>query len=100
IDSDDSSTKNINYHVDIPVVIDMLPYTTPSTTPEGQVLYDLDGVIHHGGKRTDCGHFQTFVRTGKEEWLIYDDNKVNKIGVGKVLNNNALMLVYTRRPPC
>ncbi|CAN0312592.1 unnamed protein product [Scytosiphon promiscuus] len=64
------------------------------------VLYDLDGVIHHRGERTDSGHFQTFVRTGKEEWLIYDDNKVNKIGVGTVVNEKALMLAYTRRPPC
>ncbi|CAN0467685.1 unnamed protein product [Scytosiphon promiscuus] len=56
------------------------------------VLYDLDRVVHHGGESTDSGYFQTFVRTGKEDWLMYNDNKVKKIGVGTVLNRDAFML--------
>ncbi|CAN0297172.1 unnamed protein product, partial [Hapterophycus canaliculatus] len=65
----------------------------------GQVLYDLDGVIQHEGKSITSGHFSTFVRMDTTKWRHFNDAKVSEVDGAKAVNEDAVLLMYTRRPP-
>lgn len=66
-----------------------------------RVVYDLDGVVHHRGRHITSGHYVTFIRNGNtKKWLLFDDSNEASVVEGDVaLNKNALVLMYTRRPP-
>lgn len=59
-------------------------------------MYDLNGVVHHNGQKTNKGHYVASVRL-PEGWHRYDDAKVTGGVDDKALTKNALILSYTRR---
>ena len=56
--------------------------------------YHLVSVCQHTGG-LQGGHFTTIARNGNE-WLEYDDDKVNPISTDKIITEKAYMLIYRR----
>ncbi|CAN0246116.1 unnamed protein product, partial [Scytosiphon promiscuus] len=64
-----------------------------------RVLYDLDGVVHHKSEKVSSGHYMTFIRRHNRTWRLFDDNNVSEADETRALNKDALIFMYTRRPP-
>ena len=80
-----------------------LPLFAPrfTTVP---IMYDLEEVMHHsswsqqsGDLETQGGHCVTFVRTGDDKWINYNDRSVSIVSADKVLTPDAHILMYTKR---
>ncbi|CAN0230878.1 unnamed protein product [Ectocarpus fasciculatus] len=92
--------RKLTHRVDIPKEMDMAPFLAPPTS-RGEDLqpdvYDLTGVVHHIGERTNSGHYVAFVRLTEQTWRRYSDGQVTPAQEQDVRSKNALILSYTRR---
>eukprot|EP01006_Ploeotia_vitrea_P023580 TRINITY_DN56112_c0_g1_i1.p1 TRINITY_DN56112_c0_g1~~TRINITY_DN56112_c0_g1_i1.p1 ORF type:complete len:497 (-),score=89.73 TRINITY_DN56112_c0_g1_i1:198-1688(-) len=66
--------------------------------------YELCGVVTHKGRDSDGGHYVSWVKH-KNEWVLFDDNKVKEVPVDEVMKTAggagdwhlAYMLLYRTR---
>ena len=57
--------------------------------------YILRGVIEHIGKSTKEGHYNAYVRTGKE-WVEFSDERSSKASWEEVKNKQAYVLIWEK----
>ena len=55
-------------------------------------------MINHRGIEATKGHYVSYALDSKNEWILYDDNKVKKAphGLDSVLNSQAYLLFYEK----
>lgn len=90
-------TKN-NRHIQFPMKLNMSKYLThpnnaTSITNTGLQLFDLIGVIEHSGG-LNGGHYIAKCKSGKGEWLLFNDAAVNPIDENQIVTTNAYVLIY------
>lgn len=72
---------------------DQQQHQIPQTIQNGEVLYDLFGVVcHHGTLNT--GHYTCMMKTSSGRWFHFDDAVVTTISANKVKQKNAYLLFY------
>lgn len=59
--------------------------------------YKLCAVINHHGRTINSGHYDLFMRKDDDTWLRYDDDLVEPLSEGEVVNPNAYVLIYCIR---
>ncbi|PQM40592.1 ubiquitin carboxyl-terminal hydrolase 24 isoform X1 [Prunus yedoensis var. nudiflora] len=64
-----------------------------SPTTEGR-KYKLVATITHHGREPSKGHYTTDALYTNGQWLRFDDASVTAIGTGKVLHDQAYVLIY------
>ncbi|KAM7472776.1 hypothetical protein LguiA_010959 [Lonicera macranthoides] len=74
--------------------LDLKPFVTGPY--DGDLKYNLYGVLVHAGWSTHSGHYFSFVRTSSGMWYNLDDNRVVQVSERKVLEQKAYMLFYSR----
>ena len=57
-------------------------------------IYDLYGVSNHFGISGQGGHYTAIVKNSKNEWLHFNDTRVNIIDESQIITNNAYCLFY------
>lgn len=58
--------------------MDLNSYMSPS---DGNVVYDLYGVIVHSQYSKDTGHYVSYVKTCDESWYSCDDHNVQYLNL-------------------
>ncbi|XP_010545453.1 PREDICTED: ubiquitin carboxyl-terminal hydrolase 23-like [Tarenaya hassleriana] len=72
--------------------IDMKPFVSGSY--EGDLKYNLYGVLVHYGRSVHSGHYACFIRTKSGMWYSLDDNRVKQVAEKTVFDQKAYMLFY------
>ncbi|KAJ5621705.1 hypothetical protein N7528_006488 [Penicillium herquei] len=95
-----SSSEKVHGHIDFPMTLNMLPYTTVKKDKErvdtSKYIYDLSTVIVHQGSM-DSGHYYAYTRLAGDKWVLMDDNKVTVAPIADVLKQDAYLLFYNIR---
>lgn len=86
----------ITKHISFPEMLDLRPYM--SDTKGERIMYRLNAVLVHFGSSCNSGHYYCFVRNSNGSWFLMDDTRVSSVGLNHVLNQNAYILFYVRRP--
>ena len=61
------------------------------------MLYDLFAVACHSGQ-SDFGHYYAICKNvARDKWYLFEDSKVQPIGIDKIQNSEAYILFYRRR---
>jgi len=61
-----------------------------------QYMYDLYGVCNHGGG-VQGGHYTSFVKNAKNEWIHYNDTSVDIINETSIITSKAYCLFYRKK---
>lgn len=78
----------------------------PSTVKlsAGEVMYDLDTVVHHtsrdrqqGDVEMQKGHYKVYTRISDDKWCRCDDENVSTVHAFAVLTEDAFTLSYAKR---
>ncbi|XP_068343209.1 ubiquitin carboxyl-terminal hydrolase 24-like isoform X1 [Pyrus communis] len=78
-------------HFPLELVLGRELLVSPNT--EGR-KYKLVATITHHGREPSKGHYTTDALYANGQWLRFDDASVTAIGTGKVLHNQAYVLIY------
>ncbi|XP_050134808.1 ubiquitin carboxyl-terminal hydrolase 24-like [Malus sylvestris] len=81
--------KPVNFPLELVLGRELL--VSPNT--EGR-KYKLVATITHHGREPSKGHYTTDALYSNGQWLRFDDASVTAIGTGKVLHNQAYVLIY------
>ncbi|XP_028952154.1 ubiquitin carboxyl-terminal hydrolase 24-like [Malus domestica] len=81
--------KPVNFPLELVLGRELL--LSPNT--EGR-KYKLVATITHHGREPSKGHYTTDALYANGQWLRFDDASVTAIGTGKVLHNQAYVLIY------
>ncbi|KAJ8038123.1 Ubiquitin carboxyl-terminal hydrolase 36 [Holothuria leucospilota] len=84
--------KDISY----PEVLNIRPYMSDVKGPP--VIYNLYAVLTHQGASCNSGHYFCFVRAPNKMWYCMNDAHVSQASVNRVLNQDAYLLFYIRKP--
>ncbi|KAL5705880.1 ubiquitinyl hydrolase 1 [Ranunculus cassubicifolius] len=90
----------INKPVKFPLVLDLCPYMSRTTTDRSPV-YSLYAVVVHldTNNATSSGHYVCYVKTIQGKWFNIDDSTVKPVDSETVLSQKAYMLLYARISP-
>jgi len=93
--------KKISGHVSFPVQLDLSEYAKPLDTGFEKHLYNLTGVVVHGGN-LGGGHYTAYVREGCDTdfrggWYYCSDTHVARAKETQVLQSEAYLLFYERK---
>ncbi|KID78414.1 ubiquitin carboxyl-terminal hydrolase, partial [Metarhizium brunneum ARSEF 3297] len=99
----DRAASKIDYTVQFPLQLSMLPYTNrvrsrdnrESLELERSCMYDLLSVIVHVGE-IETGHYVSYCRVG-DQWFKFNDHKVELATISEVLGAQAYLLFYIIR---
>ena len=105
------SFLKVSTAVSFPRTLDITPFCVqPGPAPPAQApplphpppfVYDLSGVVVHSGGM-GAGHYVAYVRvfaaSGEPQWAYASDTTVNIVPETTVLNCQAYILFYVRRP--
>ncbi|KAK8883792.1 hypothetical protein M9Y10_042891 [Tritrichomonas musculus] len=71
----------------------------PPTVESGPSLYSLVAVVIHNGFMSS-GHYMCYARKfGSKQWYLFNDNEVTAVSRDEVLNSQAYILFYQKKPP-
>jgi ubiquitin C-terminal hydrolase len=101
-------TVKVNDSFDVPLNIDVQPFTTQTEGDDDLFKYELCGVVMHQGSADD-GHYYSYIkeRSEQQRWMKFDDESVTSIDVADVIVNcsgsddddsqsSAFILIYDR----
>ncbi|KAK6934982.1 Peptidase C19, ubiquitin carboxyl-terminal hydrolase [Dillenia turbinata] len=92
-----SYVEKIDKHLDFPLELDLLPFTTGEQTSDVNLKYELYAVVEHVGYSSNSGHYFCFVRSAADTWHRLDDAKVYTVPADNVLSREAYILFYARQ---
>ncbi|KAL6979868.1 ubiquitinyl hydrolase 1 [Sarracenia purpurea var. burkii] len=95
--NDGSFVEKIDKHVEFPLELDLLPYTSGSQNNNVDLKYDLYAVVVHIGSSSTSGHYYSFVRSTQDAWYRLDDSKVARVREDYVLSQEAYILFYAKQ---
>lgn len=100
--------NKLSGHVTFPEVLDLRPFLDPRCLDLDNCVYQLVGVVEHGGTMRG-GHYVAYVRGpcveeasestdhgNKDFWYYVSDSSVRKATLQAVLNSEAYLLFYER----
>lgn len=59
--------------------------------------YSLYAVVNHEGKSIDVGHYTSFIRHARSNWVKCDDTYLIPASVEKVLGSEGYLLFYHKK---
>ncbi|XP_053208697.1 ubiquitin carboxyl-terminal hydrolase 36-like isoform X2 [Panonychus citri] len=83
-------TKKIAY----PDTFNIRPFMSDSKGPP--ILYKLNAVLVHLGSTSNSGHYYCYVKASNGLWYLMDDDRVIKVNINQVLDQQAYILFYVR----
>jgi hypothetical protein len=88
---DDTLVTKCLHYIDVPLTIDLAEFVNGSDESHQQrILYSLQGVISHAGKKSNDGHYLTLINgsaitnkqtTDMNQWFVLDDETVSELDV-------------------
>ncbi|ORY78617.1 hypothetical protein BCR37DRAFT_331247, partial [Protomyces lactucae-debilis] len=84
-------SSKISKHVQISERLDVSKYMAQGCTA---MPYTLAGVVVHDGGGVSSGHYYAYGKQSNGVWAEYNDSCVSQVSLGKVLKQQAYMLVY------
>ncbi|CAK9173400.1 unnamed protein product [Ilex paraguariensis] len=95
--NDGSFVEKIDKHVEFPLELDLLPYSSGSQNNDVGLKYDLYAVVVHIGFSSNSGHYFCFIRSSPDVWYKFDDSKVVRVREDFVLAQEAYILFYAKQ---
>ncbi|XP_057816121.2 ubiquitin carboxyl-terminal hydrolase 20 isoform X2 [Cryptomeria japonica] len=83
--------------VSFPQILDLKPYVNNGQDLQGDLKYELYGVLVHSGWTMNFGHYYSFAQTSPDVWHKLDDSQVRVVDIGTVLQQQAYILFYFRQ---
>lgn len=95
-----TATHKIGSFIAFPEQLDMTPFCTKTLQERTHesLLFDLYAVLVHQGSSCISGHYYAFVKGTNGFWYSMNDSSVSQVSLKTVLNQNAYILFYSRRP--
>jgi uncharacterized UBP type Zn finger protein len=62
----------------------------------GETRFNLLSVIVHKGVKSTKGHYYSYTKRTKKEWVYCNDEHTQVVEDGEVLGKDAYMLLYER----
>jgi len=72
-------------------------YSSDPLVNRASAKYSLYAVVNHEGKSIDVGHYTSFVRHSKNQWVKCDDVNLTPFALERVLNSEAYLLFYHKK---
>lgn len=85
-------TKFVSY----PEELDLRPYMSESS--KVPIKYLLSAVLVHVGGSTNSGHYYCYIKNSNGFWYRMDDSYVSVVNKSVVLQQQAYVLFYTKKP--
>ena len=87
--------KKLQYKVKFPQKLDIFEFVDHDCGYDKESKYDLFGIINHVG-RLNSGHYYSFIKNEDNEWIEYNDAKVNEIKDFSDCSDNVYALFYIK----
>ncbi|KAI9271993.1 hypothetical protein BY458DRAFT_555538 [Sporodiniella umbellata] len=91
--SAETSTKT-NKHIKFESSVDISRIVTPSEVDRNKTKYELYSVITHSGESIHSGQYASYVKSSNEIWYCMNNENVQQVSLGRLLNEQAYMLFY------
>ena len=89
--------EKIHSRLEFPCILDISRYTREYVAndlflyeteelpkkPKEHYLYDLVGIVIHSGN-ADSGHYYSYVKTGEESWVEFNDSRIAKFSLSQL----------------
>lgn len=62
------------------------------------ITYKLNAVLVHLGSTSNSGHYYCYIKSSNGLWYLMDDDRVIQVNLNQVLDQQAYILFYVRRP--
>jgi ubiquitin carboxyl-terminal hydrolase 22/27/51 len=86
-------SSKIDYHINIPMVLDVKNYVS-NLNYENQITnYELFGIVCHLGN-VNTGHYLAYVKNISGIWFKFDDATITRVSEADVKKVNGYMLFY------
>lgn len=89
--------SKVHKEVTYPQILDLKPFTNDEQENQGDLKYELYGVLVHSGWTMYSGHYYSFVQTSPDVWHKLDDWQVTMVNKECVLEQQAYILFYYRQ---
>lgn len=86
-------SSKIDYHIDIPHILDVQEYVSKSGYNNQVTTYELFGIVCHLGS-VNTGHYLAYVKATNGMWFKFDDAKITRMNEADVRKVNAYMVFY------
>ncbi|XP_041474537.1 ubiquitin carboxyl-terminal hydrolase 36-like [Lytechinus variegatus] len=90
------SMGKINKEVSFSEYLNLRPYMSENKGPT--VGFQLYAVLKHEGGSCNSGHYYCYVRAPNQSWYCMNDSYVSQCSLNRVLNQNAYVLFYIKKP--
>ena len=87
--------KKLQYKVKFPQKLDIFEFVDHDCGYDKESKYDLFGIINHVG-RLNSGHYYSFIKNEDNEWIEYNDAKVNEIKGFSDCSDSVYALFYIK----
>ena len=87
--------KKLQYKVKFPQKLDIFEFVDHDCGYDKESKYDLFGIINHVG-RLNSGHYYSFIKNEDNEWIEYNDAKVNEIKDFSDCSDSVYALFYIK----
>ena len=87
--------KKLQYKVKFPQKLDIFEFVDHDCGYDKESKYDLFGIINHVG-RLNSGHYYSFIKNKDNEWIEYNDAKVNEIKDFSDCSDSVYALFYIK----
>lgn len=95
-DSDRIFGGKITKFISYPEELDLRPYMSDPT--KSPIKYNLSAVLVHIGHSSNSGHYFCFIKNSNNFWYRMDDSSVSLVTQNTVLQQQAYVLFYNRKP--
>ena len=89
-------SSKIDYHIDVPHILDMKNYVSAASYPHQVTKYELFSIVCHLGN-VNTGHYLAYVKNSNGIWFKFDDAVITRISEADVKKVNGYMLFYCIR---
>lgn len=86
--------SKVNKHIKFDSTLQLKTSSEPAPVP-----YDLCGIVVHHGSSVHSGHYVAYVKGAGGQWCCMNDNHVSVTALKQVLQEQAYILFYTKKPP-
>ncbi|CAI0436931.1 unnamed protein product [Linum tenue] len=94
--TDGHSVEKIGKHIEFPLELDLVPYSSHDQNDNEGLKYQLYGVVVHNGFSPTSGHYFCYIRSSPGKWHKLDDSRVTECREEIVLSQVAYLLLYAR----